>query len=70
MRLITALILFSWTLLVQADSDKLLREIIDEHWSWTLDQHPEMTTFRGEHTGNDRWTDRSKDALEARQRQR
>ncbi|KAA1192760.1 DUF885 domain-containing protein [Pseudohalioglobus sediminis] len=69
MRLLLTFFIATWTLCAQAGTDTL-QQIIDEHWAWHLQQSPETLTYRGERSGNDRWTDRSLEAMEQRYRQR
>jgi prolyl oligopeptidase len=43
--------------------------LLDEHWEWQLAQYPTFASSLGDHRYNDRWTDRSIDAIEERQQQ-
>lgn len=51
----------------QSAEDQRLRAFFDEEWSWSLEQHPEQATGLGVNRYNDRWTDLSPAAIEARQ---
>ena len=43
-----------------------LAEVIEEHWQWTLEQHPERRLEYGDRSGNDQWTDMSPEAFQRR----
>ncbi len=57
-------------LMAQADATQDLQVLIEEHWSWLMEQHPESRTYRGDHSANDRWTDMSLSAHFERDAQR
>ncbi len=48
------------------DSNKKLHEIFQSHWEWNLKSYPEWSTYEGRTEYNHLWTDRSKEAIEAR----
>lgn len=41
-------------------------KLLDEEWAWQLREFPEFATYTGAPDGNDRWTDMSREAIEAR----
>ena len=45
-----------------------LWSVFDQHWEWLLKEHPELATRRGDYRYNDRWTDSSLAAIEAREK--
>jgi uncharacterized protein (DUF885 family) len=47
-------------------SEAALNAVIDQHWQWRLEQHPEMRLEYGDRSGNSRWTDRSPEAFQQR----
>ncbi len=51
---------------VFADVTEDFHALLDEHWEWTLDNHPETASWLGDKRGNDRWTDLGLQAIEAR----
>ena len=59
MRQFVAAVVLVIPLLAQADAAGDLQVLIDEHWDWLMQQHPEIRTNRGDHSANDRWTDMS-----------
>lgn len=64
-RFIASLALVTFPLFAQA-SPQPLQQIIDDYWQWYLRENPERLTYRGEHSANDRWNDRSLAALQRR----
>ena len=50
------LLVFSCALAQAAPSDQL-RGIMESHWSWYLEQEPELRTRRGDSDANNRWKD-------------
>ena len=52
------------------ERDTALTAIIDAHWAWQLEQHPEWRLDYGDRSGNALWTDASIEALDARQQAR
>ncbi|QIB64426.1 DUF885 domain-containing protein [Kineobactrum salinum] len=56
--LIFTLLLLASSLTAAAPADDF-HQLLDEHWSWYLDQHPEARTRLGDSSGNDRWNDMS-----------
>lgn len=50
-----------------SEGDTALTAIIDAHWAWQLEQHPERRLDYGDRSGNALWTDASIEALDARQ---
>ena len=71
MRVITLLLLGFWATLGQAtDSEMALQKVIDQHWTWYLENHPRAATRRGDRDGGDRWPDMSLQGLEQRYQQR
>lgn len=49
----------------QSPSEQFKR-LVDKEWDWQLREFPEFGTYTGTPGGNDRWTDMSRDAIEAR----
>ena len=45
---------------------RIWRELIEEHWQWTLEQYPERRLEYGDRSGNDQWTDMSPEAFQRR----
>ena len=43
-----------------------LARVIEEHWQWTLEEHPERRLEYGDRSGNDQWTDMSPEAFQRR----
>ncbi|MBI1248978.1 DUF885 family protein [bacterium] len=43
-----------------------LHDLFEEDWQWRLDNYPTMGTSLGDPRGNDRWTDLSRQAIDAR----
>ena len=44
---------------------KALADLLDEQWQYTLKTHPERASILGDHRYDDRWTDRSPEAIAA-----
>lgn len=62
-----------WLVAISASSserDNALMAVIDAHWAWQLEQHPEWRLDYGDRSGNALWTDASIEALDARQQAR
>ena len=59
MRQFVLAVFLALPLLAQADATGDLDALIEEHWDWLMQQHPETRTSRGDHAANDRWTDMS-----------
>jgi len=55
---------------VEVISDPELRAIVEDHWSWTLQQFPELATRLGDHRFDDRLTDVSVEARIGRRKDR
>lgn len=55
-RVILALLLWSSALTFAAPADDFQR-IVEAHWSWTLEQSPQLRTHLGDSSGNDQWDD-------------
>jgi uncharacterized protein (DUF885 family) len=53
---------------VRSDTDRL-HELFAVHWAYTLEEFPEFATRIGVPGHNDRWTDRSAEAIERRRRE-
>ena len=52
----------------ERDPSSDFRQILDADWEYGLQQHPERASARGDRRFNDRWTDLSAAAIEARHR--
>ena len=52
------------------EGDAAVDRVIDAHWNWQLEQHPEWRLDYGDRSGNALWTDASLDALARRQQAR
>jgi uncharacterized protein (DUF885 family) len=48
------------------NDDAAFLALLDRIWEWNLEVHPEMGTYKGIPGTEDRWTDRSLEAIEAR----
>ena len=70
MKYVLAVLLLGMSLVAQASPDQRFTELLDEHWAWFMSQHPEYLTYRGDRSGNDRWTDMSLAAHIERDNQR
>ena len=68
-RFILALLLWGATLAGAAPADDFQR-IVDAHWQWHLQQHPQLRTQLGDSSANDRWEDMSLAAHIARDARR
>ncbi|MAA86207.1 MAG: DUF885 domain-containing protein [Haliea sp.] len=64
-----ALLVLGATCAVAAPADRF-NAIVDAHWSWTLEQSPQLRTFLGDTGANDRWGDMSLAAHAQRDAQR
>ena len=51
-----ALLVLGATCAVAAPADRF-NAIVDAHWSWTLEQSPQLRTYLGDTGANDRWGD-------------
>jgi len=50
-----------------ADSaSESFKRLVSDEWAWQLREHPEFATYTGAPGGNDRWSDVSRAAIEAR----
>ncbi len=47
-------------------SEESLEGVIEDHWEWVLQQHPERRLEYGDRSGNGRWTDNSLAAFQQR----
>jgi uncharacterized protein (DUF885 family) len=50
-----------------ADATEEFNNLLDENWQWQLDQNPVRASFLGDRRNNDKWSDNSIEAIEARQ---
>ncbi len=64
-----ALLLLGATCAVAAPADRF-NAIVDAHWSWALEQSPQLRTYLGDTGANDRWGDMSLAAHAQRDAQR
>jgi prolyl oligopeptidase len=67
--LLFALLVLGATCAVAAPADRF-NAIVDAHWSWTLEQSPQLRTYLGDTGANDRWGDMSLAAHAQRDAQR
>ncbi len=51
---------------VTDDQTGAFRKLVADEWAWQLREHPEFATYTGAPGGNDRWSDMSRGAIEAR----
>jgi uncharacterized protein (DUF885 family) len=52
--------------LAQSSPDQRFASLIADHWEWTARDNPESSTLRGDNRYNDRVTDQSPEAVQAR----
>ena len=64
-----ALLVLGASCAVAAPADRF-NAIVDAHWSWTLEQSPQLRTYLGDTGANDRWGDMSLAAHAQRDAQR
>lgn len=55
MRLLSIFLFLSLANIAQSDASSQFQTLIDDHWSWYVEQYPEERTHRGDHSANDRW---------------
>ncbi len=67
--LLFALLMLGASCAVAAPADEF-NAIVDAHWSWTLEQSPQLRTYLGDTGANDRWDDMSLAAHAQRDAQR
>ncbi|MEP5568479.1 MAG: DUF885 domain-containing protein [Halioglobus sp.] len=66
MRLVTFIFISIFSVIALADAEQEMQSVIDDHWTWYLEQNPKQSTRRGDRSANGRWEDQSLDALKAR----
>ncbi len=69
LRLVVLVLSLALSSAVLADADERFQALLDENWEWNLEEFPMLATSVGDRRYNDRWTDRSLDAYERRQRE-
>ena len=52
---------------VFADATEDIQSLLDENWQWRMQESPVFASMLGDRRNNDKWTDMSLDAIEARQ---
>jgi len=65
-RILVALALVSTSIGTFAGPTEEFRQLLDDAWQWELDENPLRASSLGDRRANDRWADRSLDAIERR----
>ena len=65
-KLMLALPLLGCLAVSYADSTSEFAALLDEHWEWSLANHPVMASMIGERRYNDQWSDMTPGAIEMR----